>query len=364
MSETGTVQVDHHQFLLSTIDADPTDATAEGTLIWTGPGFVCVLTGIANGPATLILDCTADTELRFDDWEAIEETVIETDSPLQVMSLDGDLTEHFLAIAAGRYRVRVHARGRDTHFDLGVTEPTETYLIQLTTTTSQFAGITRLHKIDDAHTVAVTAPTTKQRPQIDAEHIYLLNEGKTYAKVDRFGPEAYAFYARREAFGGRQPTGLALLDLSVKGAASMIAYLDRDLVDEVLALSGPVQQVLIRWCARQAFERAGLTAIPDFRTVLDALDAGATAPPDFANASLLGQRLDTDPQIKLTVVPGFEGIGDLIPQFSAIGVYMYAAVPAIEPWQTLTALHSALCTFGRDYPELIARIRREFLAPM
>ncbi|MGC4994791.1 hypothetical protein [Nocardia salmonicida] len=98
------------------------------------------------------------------------------------MSLDGDLTEHFLAIAAGRYRVRVHARGRDTHFDLGVTEPTETYLIQLTTTTSQFAGITRLHKIDDAHTVAVTAPTTKQRPQIDAEHIYLLNEGKTYAR--------------------------------------------------------------------------------------------------------------------------------------------------------------------------------------
>ncbi|MGC4994790.1 hypothetical protein [Nocardia salmonicida] len=50
MSETGTVQVDRHQFLLSTIDADPTDVTAEGTLIWTGPGFVCVLTGIVQWP--------------------------------------------------------------------------------------------------------------------------------------------------------------------------------------------------------------------------------------------------------------------------------------------------------------------------
>ncbi|MFD3431306.1 hypothetical protein [Nocardia fluminea] len=364
MSETGTVQVDHHQFLLSTTDADPTDVTAEGTLIWTGPGFVCVLTGIANGPATLILDSTAYTEVGFENWEAIEETVIEADSPLQVMGLDGDLAEHFDAIAAGRYRVRVHARGRDTHFDLGVTEPTETYLIQLTPTTDETAGIIRLHKTDDAHTVAETPPTTKQRPQIDAEHIYLFNKDKTYAKVDRFGPEAYAFFARREAFGGRQPTGLALLDLSVKGAASTIAYLDRELVDEVLALSGHGQQALIRWCARQAFERAGLTAIPNFRTALDALDNGATPPPDFANASLLGQRLDTDPQIKLTVVPGFEGVGDLIPQYSAIGVYMYAAIPAIEPWQTLTALHSALCTFGRDYPELIAHIRREFLAPL
>ncbi|MEV0333543.1 hypothetical protein [Nocardia sp. NPDC050717] len=66
--------------------------------------------------------------------------------------------------------------------------------------------------------------------------IYLKGEDGHYVEVDRFGPEAYAFYDRRERFGSRPPTGLALLNLSVKGAAQGIAHLDRDLVDEVLAL--------------------------------------------------------------------------------------------------------------------------------
>lgn len=79
-----------------------------------------------------------------------------------------------------------------------------------------------------------------------------------------------------------------------------------------------------------------------------------------ANFSLLNRRLETDPDIPLTVIPGFEGVGDLIPQYSAIGVYNYIGNPAIEPWQTLTALHSALCTFGRDYRELTRRLRAEF----
>lgn len=362
MTETGTVQVDHHQFLLTTSDADTTDVTAEGTLIWTGPGFVSVLTGIANGPATLTVETDPGTDPEFGDWETIEETVLEAGSPLHVTSLDGDLAENFGAVAAGRYRVRVHARGRDTHFDLGVTAPTETYLIQLTPTTNRPGGLTRVRKTDTAHAdSAETLATAKQRPQVDAERIYLTAGDGTFVHVDRFGPEANAFYARREEFGGRPPTGLALLDLGVKGAASSIAYLDRDAVDEVLALTAAGQQALVRWCARQAFDRAGLTAIPDFAAALEALDTGATPPPDFANASLLRYRLDNDPQIPLTLVPGFEGVGDLIPQYSAIGVYMYAAIPSVEPWQALTAVHAAMCTFGRDFPELIARIRGEFL---
>ncbi|MGW6335734.1 hypothetical protein [Nocardia rhamnosiphila] len=47
MTETGTVQVDHQQFLLTAADTDTTDITTEGNLLWTGPGFVSVLTGIA-----------------------------------------------------------------------------------------------------------------------------------------------------------------------------------------------------------------------------------------------------------------------------------------------------------------------------
>lgn len=357
MRETGTVQVDHHQFLLTTSDAATTDVTAEGTLIWAGPGFVSVLTGIANGPAVLTLTDESDDDGDLGNWEVVEETVIETISPLHVTGLDGAQPSEFSAIKPGRYLLRAHARGRAAHYDLGVAEPTETYLLRLTPTITPHAAITCL-RASPAHTDISTAP--KQRPQLDATVIYLLGEDGTYMKVDRFGPEAYAFYERRDGFGGRPPTGPALLNLSVKNSASKIAYLDRDLVDEVLAMSQSEQTRLVRWCARQAFERCGLTAIADFRDALDAADAGTTPPADFVNFSLLSRRLETDPQIPLTVIPGFEGVGDLIPEYSAIGIYNYVGNPAIEPWQTLAALYSALCAFGRDYPDLVRSLRAEF----
>ncbi|MGY2062306.1 hypothetical protein ACW9HQ_46135 [Nocardia gipuzkoensis] len=62
-----TVQVDHHQFTLGAADADTLDTRVEGVVVWAGPGFVTVLTGIAYGPATVTVEVAAeapgDTEI-------------------------------------------------------------------------------------------------------------------------------------------------------------------------------------------------------------------------------------------------------------------------------------------------------------
>ncbi|MBF4998279.1 hypothetical protein IRT45_14070 [Nocardia sp. BSTN01] len=356
MTQTGTVQVSDHQFLLAGSGTDTTDVTAEGTLIWTGPGFVTILTGIAYGPATLTVD-THDTTAALEEWETVEETVIDAPEDLRVLSVDGRVADGYALIPAGRYRVRAHARGRDIDFDGIATEPTEQYLLQITPTTRPTDSITRLRKTDTAH-----EPPTKQLPQVDYEHFHAPGPDGTLTKFTIDSPEAQAVFALRNRWGGRPPTGRLAEDLTISTAASIIADLDRDLVDEIDALSEDRLRALARWCARRAFERSGLVEFDDFRTALDTMDHGTTPPPDFANHSLTTYRLQTDPAIPLTIEPGIAGATDFVPQYEAARTYMLAVSNDITAIRAaLEAVRSGIATYGRDYPEFITRLRTEFL---
>lgn len=356
MSETGTVQVSDHQFLLTGADTDTSDVTAEGTLIWTGPGFLTVLTGIAHGPATLTIETTtapADSA----EWDTVEEAVIDTPTELLVAGIDGRVTREFTPIPPGRYHVRVHARGRDVDFDGTATEPTEQYLLQITPTTRPTGSITQLRKTDAAH-----QPPAKQLPQVDYEHFYAPGPEGDLTKFTIDSPEAQAVFALRNRWGGRPPTGRIAEDLTISTAASIIADLDRDLVDEIDALSDDHLRALARWCARRAFERAGLVEHDDFRTALDAMDHGTTPPPDFANLSLINRRLESDPTIPLTIALGTAGATDFIPQYEAARTYTLAVSDDITAIRAaLEAVRTAIATHGRDYPEFINRLRTEFL---
>ncbi|NKY87521.1 hypothetical protein [Nocardia veterana] len=356
MTETGTVQVSAHQFLLAGSGTDTTAVTAEGTLIWTGPGFVTIVTGIAYGTATLTVD-TNGTTTALDEWETVEETVIESPEDLQVLSVDGVVAEGYAPIRAGRYRVRAHARGRDLDFDGVATEPTEQYLLLITPTTRPTGSITRLRKTDAAH-----EPPAKQLPQVDYEHFYAPGPDGNLTKFTIDSPEAQAVFALRNRWGGRRPSGRIAEDLTISTAASIIADLDRDLVDEIDSLSDDRLRALARWCARRAFERSGLIEFDDFRTALDAMDDGTTPPPDFANDSLAIHRLQTDPAIPLTIEPGIAGATDFVPQYEAARTYMLAVNDDIVAIRAaLEAVRSAIATHGRNYPEFIDRLRSEFL---
>ncbi|MEU1982059.1 hypothetical protein [Nocardia sp. NPDC019395] len=352
MTETGIVQVDHQQFLFAAADTDTTDITAEGSLIWTGPGCVSVLTGIAYGPVALTLDTTAGSS-TFDGWEAVEETVIESPAELRVMTLDGDMPPEFAPVSAGRYRVRVHARGRDTHTGLEVGEPTETYLLTVTTSTDAVGTVTTLVDNDTAHN------QTSRMPVIDYDRVWVPGPDGGYIEVARDSPEAQAVYAARDRWGGRPPTGRPSVDVGPGSAASIVADLDRDLVDEILALPAPRQRELAGRCTRWAFEQAGLAEVPDFREALDALDHDRKRPRALANSSLAYHRLETDPTITLTVIPGFGGNSSVIPQVQALYTYEFAHHP--DPARAaFEAIRFAAETYGQRYPELISRIRTEF----
>ncbi|MBF6314102.1 hypothetical protein CRM89_10645 [Nocardia sp. FDAARGOS_372] len=193
--------------------------------------------------------------------------------------------------------MRVHARGRDTHPDLDVTEPAETYLITLTPTTDPTGTITTLT------TGHADGGTASRIPVIDYEQVWVPTQEGGYRAVHRDSPEAHAVYATRGRWGGRPPTGAILDDPAVRNAASAVADIDRNLLDAITALPPQQQFALARRCARWAFERAGLSRIPDFGKALDALDEGREPPAGLANHSLSYHRLATDPTIELTLVP-------------------------------------------------------------
>ncbi|WP_280347252.1 hypothetical protein [Nocardia neocaledoniensis] len=367
MTETGTVQVEHHQFLICATDADTTDVTAEGTLIWTGPGFVSILTGIAYGPATLTLDPAPESDIEFDEWEAVEETVIEADASLQVMTIGGELVDTFGAIPADRYRVRVHARGRDSHYDLDVAEPCEEYLVQFTTTSEAVGGLTRLRRTDSAHGPSPTdAAVEGTVPHLD-DLVYVGDPDSGWIKVQPDSPEAHATFAARGKWADRPPSDYLRADPRRQHTGSFVADLDRDLVDEIAALTAEQQRALARWCTRRAFERAGLTDFADFRAALDAMDNGTAPPAAFTVPSQLGELVKNNPAIPLTVTARFGGYGDSIPQFDATTAYMYSvgSDQDIEPaTKAFEAVRWTSFVFGQNYPELISRIRREYLASL
>ncbi|WP_036509335.1 hypothetical protein [Nocardia aobensis] len=356
MSETGTVDVSDHQFLLTGSDTDTSDVTAEGTLDWTGPGFLTVLTGIAHGPATLTIETTTG-EPDSAEWETVEEAVIDTATELLVAGIDGRVAGEFTPISPGRYRIRVHARGRDTDFDGTSTEPVEQYLVQLTTTTETPGSVVGIRKTDNAYT-----PAAKTLPEVDYEHFYAPGPDGTLTKVSIDSPAAQAVFASRGHWGGRPPSGRIADDLLLSSPASIIADLDRDLIDGIDVLPDEHLRALARWCARRAFDKAGLSNIADFRAALDAMDRATTPPAEFANLSLTNRRLETDPAIPLTIAPGIAGATDFVPQYEAARTYMFAVsddLPAIKA--ALEAVRSGIATYGRDYPELISRLRTEFL---
>jgi hypothetical protein len=132
----GIVYVSHHLLYLRDGPAEPHLPFRPGNgLVTADPGVAVVFTGIASGPVTVAvlprLDPPPPPELA--DWDEVAE--VSLDAPTGHIAVQGpmsDAPDHFPTLAAagpGAYRVRVHARGRDTAPDQAVFEPVERYLV-------------------------------------------------------------------------------------------------------------------------------------------------------------------------------------------------------------------------------------------
>ncbi|CAM4406255.1 hypothetical protein NONI108955_25530 [Nocardia ninae] len=173
--------------------------------------------------------------------------------------------------------------------------------------------------INVGYGIGTGRPPPIQRGGNRRRYAYLLDPDGGVQRVPHEDPAVRAVHERIRTWGGRAPSpalteGFGIYD------AQFLAGLDRDLVDAIENLPEDRLRSLTRWCAHRAFEHAGLAQFPDFRTALTALDdvESATAPTDFVNASQARWRLDTDPDIPVTIVSGLPGSSEQIQQHQAI----------------------------------------------
>lgn len=115
---SGTVEVDHHQFVVGSPSAETYEPAVTGSVMEVGPNFVTIMTGVAYGPVSLtveVLDGQPDDLDISSEWEVVEEATIKVSKPIRVITLDGESASAFpkLPIVRGLNMFRVSARGRD-----------------------------------------------------------------------------------------------------------------------------------------------------------------------------------------------------------------------------------------------------------
>lgn len=146
----GSVPVQYHQFDISDEDGPTgTDlARAHNGLLRVVDGVIVVMTGIHTGDVDVTVTLhQAEPAPDGGGWQDIVEISAHSASgKLMVRGMMDDLDEELPVLSfngPGDYRLRVHARGRDTAIDLAPAEVTEWYLIQAWAAPAQDVAVLR-----------------------------------------------------------------------------------------------------------------------------------------------------------------------------------------------------------------------------
>lgn len=129
--------IDFHQFRIGRELGEglPPDGDPLCLLSAISPTSAVVRTGVASGVVRLTCVALDEAPAEVDpDWEDICEVSLHTtDMPLLAtgweVGADVEKADRLDGHGSGTYRLRVHARGRDTDVDGAVFEPVEDYLI-------------------------------------------------------------------------------------------------------------------------------------------------------------------------------------------------------------------------------------------
>jgi len=133
------VFVTYHQLHLAAGDVPLTYQAPTNGLAGRSASGIVITTGIHTGPVIVTVYVSdsppqhPDTAPEDTSWDEVVDIALDAGTePLQVASLMNDVPSRFPPLnvsGAGRYRVRVHARGRDTDVDGAPNDPVETYLV-------------------------------------------------------------------------------------------------------------------------------------------------------------------------------------------------------------------------------------------
>ncbi|MFI0192023.1 hypothetical protein ACH4PW_31320 [Streptomyces sp. NPDC017082] len=144
------VPVHYHQFRISDEHGPvgPDMRRQHNGLIEVEDGIATILTGIHTGDVDVTVTFHADAPQPGDvGWEEIVEVSLHSASgELLVRGLMADLDEELPELSfngPGDYRLRIHARGRDTAVDLTPDDVTEWYLIQVWPAPAREAAVLR-----------------------------------------------------------------------------------------------------------------------------------------------------------------------------------------------------------------------------
>ncbi|WP_328935002.1 MULTISPECIES: hypothetical protein [unclassified Streptomyces] len=129
------VHVDYHTFELTDSDVRvPMGFDTSNGLVFSRPGHAVICTGINSGPVNVSIQLRRYPPERADTgaWDEVVDHSVETRTGhLRVTCVMDDPPElpPLTPFGPGSYRVRVHARGRDTAPDGHVVDPGEDYLL-------------------------------------------------------------------------------------------------------------------------------------------------------------------------------------------------------------------------------------------
>lgn len=157
------VQVEHHMLALhdGRATAYPELPPSNG-LVGVTQGMLIVFTGIAHGPVSLTVHARhlPPPALDQDAWDEIVDVSMTATADV---CTDGATLPPLTIAGPGTYRVRVHARGRDTSPDATVTSPVEEYLI---VAWPQPTGVDTVHQLTDSYGAQLRASTSIPGPTI------------------------------------------------------------------------------------------------------------------------------------------------------------------------------------------------------
>jgi hypothetical protein len=130
----GLVHADYHMFFLTDEGTSPHYRISTNGLIAIDLGIAVIFTGVSQGLVSLEVDGreSRPTGVQTEGWDEVVETSIKAPSGgLAVSQLMDDPPDLPVLTRAGpgEYRVRVHARGRDTMPDAVAFKPVEAYQI-------------------------------------------------------------------------------------------------------------------------------------------------------------------------------------------------------------------------------------------
>ena len=358
LQTSGIVEVDHDQFVVSHDDTDTLDVQAKGTLIEVGPGFLATYSGVSYGPARVTVQVwRAEPAADYDNWEVVEESVITTSAAIDVRTLEGRPSEGLEPIASGSYRVRAHARGRDTATSQEVTEPVEDYLLQFWPTPlddlAESPMVTTLKKTDRAWS---DEPSNDAELWPDRTMIYVRDENGVTRKVDPESDLGRAVRALKLAYGGRPLEG----KLTDQTYAKALAFLDRPLVDWLSQQDDEMLDEFKTFCIRTCFAVSGLENYPWVKEWADRAIAQRRLDEDYFD---LAERVKWDPTIPKRIVPGVPSRLESLQQYEAVKTLagFYEPVPYDPLHRALETYMWALDTFGMDgYEGFIATLRDRF----